>query len=353
MQSCDMEERRVMNEWEKYLDIISQFKGFKYTKIYKVPISLKKWKWVGGVYWKGQIYSIPNAERTGLCINPIERNYNIIGCTKVGTFKWTGGCVYKEKIYGFPRKESSILVIDPGTREMMEEKLDCAYRGEHHYGGICTDKGIVYQPPRDTDHILKVDLNDLTTEEILITKRGEKHRYTASIEHPDGSIYMIPEAGRKVLRVHPITEEIETIGDVLDAYVFGVVVGLDGNIYGYCNEGRGILKIDVIKKQVSRVCEEIGEASSYGSVVGLNGKIYNIPAHGNYIWEFDIEKQSVIQVFCLKENGIAKCAGAGIGHDGTICMIPASGEYIYYLSTEESVDLDEAAMNNRFFNTAY
>lgn len=339
-------------EWKIFGDMIDQYKDNEYTDFSFTKISKIKEKWVGGVFHNGRIYGIINSERRVICIDPSTRTYELFGHTHIGTFKWTGGCYYKGLIYGYPRKENSLLIIDPVLKKVYEKELGTTYRGEHHYSGICTDDGIVYQPPRNTDHILKIDLNQLKVHKIRITEYGIKCRYSSAIQIPDGTIYFIPEPGRKVLRLSPKSEEIDTIGTPFEAMVFGVVLGYDGNIYGFCKDGEGILKIDAKKSRVEWICNDIGCPNCYGSIVGINGKIIGIPAGSKQIWQFDIESQRAEILFELAETGIAKCAGAGIGNDGTICMIPAFGELIYFLGLDRPLKRKEN-MSNCYFNTDY
>lgn len=342
-----------MGEWQNYLETAEKYKDCEYMKFTKTPVSRVKEKWVGGVFCEGDIYGVVNSERKGILIHPETKTYEFFGEAPIGTFKWTGGCCYGDKIYGFPRKENSLLVMDVQTKEIAVREIPTGYRGEHHYGGVCTENGIIYQPPRNCNHILKIDLNTFEVEEIAIADENSKCRYTASVIHPNGDIYMIPERGQRVLVLHPDTDRVEYIGEIMTVIVFGVVVGIDGNIYGFCKDGNGLLKISVQSKSVEMICEEIGRADCYGSVVGVNGKIIGIPADMGNVWEFDVLKQKAQRLFVLEEKGMAKCAGAGVGCDGTICMIPAFGEYIYFVSVDGQVCLPADVMKNRYFNTFY
>ena len=343
----------MKQQWENYLNILEEHKDFKYTKLVKKRISDIKEKLVGGVFYNGKIYGIVNSERKGMCISPEEKEVHMFGKVKVGTFKWTGGCAYQGKIYGFPRKENSLLVIDPEKETLDICKLSTNYRGEHHYGGICTPVGMIYQPPRNTNHILCIDLNSRETKTIPIGTDGKKCRYVSTVLHPNGKVYMLPEEGGRIVALDPETDEWDFWGGELDCRVFGAVVGRDGNIYGYCKQGDGLLKVNVEDGIIERICTEIGNVDSYGSVIVINGKIYSIPATANRIFEFDIDTQQAKMLFQIEEEGVAKCAGGGVGCDGTICMIPDFGEYGYFMASEENVNIEEAKMNNVFVNTSY
>lgn len=335
--------------WAEYSDTVAQYKDIRYHSLQPIRILPKKELCGGGVCVRDHIFGIPNSSRQVLELMPDKNTVKFFGRTRTGTFKWTGSCLFQGIIYGFPRKENSILAINPETERVSVIELDLHYRGEHHYGGVVTPDGTLYQPPRNTDHILRIDLSSFSVSTIPLSLDGERLRYSASVQVPSGEIYLIPEYGFRTAVLFPESGKVEFIGDPFTHLVFGVVVGWDGNIYGFSKEGYGILRVDVAKKTVDWVCQEIGNPDCYGSVVGINGRIYGIPAGGRTIWEFDVTRQTAEALFDVPD-GIAKCAGAAVRSDGTIGMIPCFGEYLYLLSTDGrgSVNLE-----NRFFNTYY
>ena len=167
-----------------------------------------------------------NSSREALVIKTETRSYELIGKTKIGTFKWTGGCGYKGKGYGFPRKDNSLLEIDVCKKIVKEIPLYTHYRGEHHYGGVVTPDGILYQPPRNADHILRIDLNNYETRRIFIPGSKDHYRYSSSVILPNGDIYMIPEFGHRMMVLNTTTEKVELFGNPSDHMVFGAVVGI-------------------------------------------------------------------------------------------------------------------------------
>ena len=301
----------------------------------------------------GMIIGPANSSREVLVIETGAHAYELIGRTKIGTFKWTGGCEYKGNGYGFPRKENSLLEIDICNRSVKEIYLNTRYRGEHHYGGVVTSDGILYQPPRNTDHILRIDLNNYETRKIYIPGGKSHYRYSSSVMLPSGDIYMIPEFGCRMLVLNTATEKVELFGKTSDHMVFGTVVGIDGCIYGYSKEGKGILKLDPATREADFICQNIGNPNCYGAVVGINGKIYGVPADGQIIWEFDVAKQTAKQLFHIDENGYAKCAGGGVSNDGTIAMMPCFGKYIYLMENDRTDSSVVGKLDNRFFNTSF
>ena len=340
-------------EWKEYIKIVSNNKSMKYIRKSVEFTKSKKAYITGNCIMNDCVIGITNSSREVLCYDTIHKKYIQFGKVKIGTFKWTGGCCYKNKVYGFPRKENSVLMIDPMEKSCAEKKLGLSYKGEHHYGGVLTPDGVVYQPPRNTDHVLVINLNTFETSHIPIPEADEKARYSASVLHPSGRIYLIPEYGYKVAILNPKTKQIELIGEKFDHLVFGCVVGYDQNIYGYSKEGDGILKIDTITNKIEWICREIGNPDCYGSIVGVNGKIYGVPAASQKIYEFDIENQRAVAIFWLEEKGIAKCAGACMDENGTIYMLPCFGEHTYILEADKVVNKVHSVEDNMFINTCY
>ncbi|WP_026526302.1 hypothetical protein [Butyrivibrio sp. VCD2006] len=336
------------DEWSDYLRIISEHSDINYSKLKKIRISKRKQQFGGCCLKNGIFFGIPNSSRELLQIDPSSYKASYFGKTRIGTFKWTGGCNFKGNCYGFSRKENSILTFDNENGMACEIGLGTRYRGEHHYGGSMVKGGIVYQPPRNTDHVLKIDLNSFKSTQIKMPGVIGGVRYSCSVLHPNGDIYLIPEFGYKPAILHTDTEKIEYFGEESDYLVFSAVVGMDGNIYGYKKNGNGILCINVKEKTVYSICKTIGEPDCYGSLVGINGRIYGIPAGGNTIWEYDLRNQEVSRAFELDERGYAKCGGGGIAPNGSLVLMPCYGDMIYILECNKA-DL-QVKTNNLFFN---
>ncbi|MCR5237209.1 MAG: hypothetical protein K6E34_08445 [Lachnospiraceae bacterium] len=342
----------LREDWQEYLTTISEYGDIEYSGIEKVRVERKKAAVSGGCYASGYILGITGSSRKVTSVDTVTHAVSAFGQTKIGTYKWTGGCEYEGKCYGFPRKENSLLVIDPVSKTVNTVPLNIAYRGEHHYGGVLTPEGIVYQPPRNTDHVLRIDLNNRETKMVSMPGIEVSCRYSASVFHPDGDIYLMPEFGHRAAVLRYDTEKIEYLDYISDHLVFGMVVGNDGNIYGFSKEGEGLLRLEVKTGKVEFIHKEIGIPDCYGSVVGINGRIYGCPAAGEIIWEYDIEKDHMKPVFNLEEKGYAKCAATGVCPDGTIVFLACFGEYIYFLLPDRK-DINEQKVKSRYFNTFY
>ncbi|MBQ8488143.1 MAG: hypothetical protein IJ535_00015 [Pseudobutyrivibrio sp.] len=338
-----------MNEWDAYYKFVSEHNDVEYDSVETIEVSSAIEKWVGGVNYDGNVFGITNSAQGFLFFNGMTGSYEIFGPPMDGRFKWTGGALYNNKIYGFLRTSNLLLVIDPINMKQSVMELGLDYSEEHHYGGVMTNKGIIYQPPRNTDHILKIDVNNRTAKKISI---GEFGRYSASIQDLSGLIWFLPELRGKIILLDSLTDEIKYIGEPFSDKVFGAVIGFDRNIYGFSETGNGLLKICTLDQKVTWICEEAKDIKAYGTMVGVNGKLYSVPGNGDSVWEYDIVTEKCKKKFTIGE-GRAKCAGAGMARDGSIIMIPAFGNYIYKVNTSTKEMLDNVFLHNRFINNSY
>ena len=228
---------------------------------------------------------------------------------------------------------------------MRDETIDIIplpthYGREHHYSGAVTEDGILYQPPRNTNHILVTDLKDYSVRTIPIgTSKGNylgRYRYSGVIRHPNGNIYMIPEFNERVIKLNPQNNRVSFIGCFLkESRVIGPTVGKDGNIYGFLMFNGGILKIDVNTERVE-ILEKQVVTRCCGTECGVNGKLYGIPAYKNIWYQFDIDTEKIEQIGIPDKDAdgefeFAVGAGAGIGIDGSIYTVPCHGDSIYYM----------------------
>lgn len=321
-------------EFEEFRNYISEHRSIFPIQISKTDINEEgEEKYVGGLEIAGSIKcAIPNTCRSVMCYNNDFTEINRIGTLSDGRFKWTGGGIYNEKVYGFPRASNAIACYDYRKKELTEISLGTKYKGEHHYGGILTETGRIYQPPRDTDHILVIDLNIMKVRKIYLGSSflRLKMRYCGSVYHPNGFIYFLPERGARVIKFNPITEEYQYIGKVIrEAMVFGAVVAEDGNIYGY-GSYRGVLKVDVYNESAEMMFEHL-YFGCYGSKLGVNGKIYGIPGDGEEFWEYDIKCNNIRSCGIYPSEERAKCAGGFTARNGDIHMMPAFGSNLCVL----------------------
>lgn len=298
-----------------------------------LPQMMAEHKWVGGQWIDHVLYGIPN-DMDGI-LKYSNYSSEIIGSLGSRLFKWTGGCYWHGCLYGFSRTSNSLLKLCIGTGKIDYVTGNYIYSGEHHYGGVCTEDGYVFQPPRDSDHILMWDLKKGFSQRIVLD--GEKHRYCGSILHPNGNIYFLPELNDKVIQFNIITREWSYIGNRIDAMVFDAKLAVDGNIYGFSAYCDGILKLDVKKETAEMIHREI-HPGAYGTKQGMNGHLYSIPGDGNIIWDYDPLTDSLDIVYefsyCLK----AKYAGGASTTDGMIYAVPARDNSLLVLTPDAKVN---------------
>lgn len=342
------------SQWKHITDYLESVNDGKYRCEVLQENFEAEYKWVGGVYFQQQIVGIANSGRDCLIIDLGKECASRYGFLPEGTFKWSGGCAWNNCIYGFPRSSSELLCIDfkNGDRTIECVPLPINYSGEHHYGGVCTKEGIVYQPPRNTGSILKINLNTGEIMEIWISKKEKKFFYCGSLLHPNGLIYFFPQYKQRVMVLDPRDDKIYFIGKCISSMVFGASIALDGNIYGYSAYGTGILMIETKTNKTKMIFQD-KRFGCYGSILGIYGSVLGVPGDGDLIYEFDplTKKLSVLEK--LQEKGKAKCAGAAMGPDGSIYCIPAMGTKIYVLRPERKHVIPETIIESTYINNCY
>lgn len=299
------------------------------------------YKWCGGVRDFRYFYAIPNDAQCILKIDMETGTPKIIRIPFSQTRGWTGGAIYQDVLYGFPRSANYLLAMDIKSQTVKMIPLGTNYLEEHHYGGVVTQSGILYQPPRNTNHILKINLNTKKCEKIYIDSVNRKmtYRYTTGVVHRNGLIYFFPERGEKVMVLRLEGERIYFIGDRLNAMAFGGAIACDDNIYGFSAYEEGILYINTQKNTAQMIHREIGVSGCYGTKVGRNGKIYGIPGNQNWIWEYDCVHDIATRKMEMPED-LKECtyAGAAVSDEGDIWCVPVKGGGIslYYVLQENS-----------------
>jgi len=327
---------------KKYSNYVEAHREVKYSVSFReIPPVSAIHKWVGAQNVNGCIYGIPNDMASVLKYT--DKGISYLGVLAEDLFKWTGGCIWNDFLYGFPRSSNCLLKMSLDDEIPKLVKPEKTYSKEHHYGGICTKDGIIYQPPRDSDHILVWDLRQEKSRRIYLkTKiKNKNFRYCGSILHPDGNAYFLPEVGERVIRFNPQTERISQIGDPIDAMVFDAKVAADGNIYGFSAYCDGILKIDVIKESVEMIHQEICPGA-YGTKMGVNGHLYSIPGNGSHIWDFDPLADSLESIYEIPNGLEAKYAGGTTMRNGDIIAVPAKERQLLVLKTDRGkLDIPE------------
>lgn len=306
---------------QKYCSYITENMNVQYKVDFeKLPAVHALHKWVGAQCASDCLYGIPNDMNMILKFSSKGSSY--LGEVGNELFKWTGGCIWDNCLYAFSRTNSNLLKMSLNTKKIEYIHLQEKYRKEHHYGGVCTKSGIIYQPPRDSDHILVWNLREQNSKKICLISE-KKFRYCGSVLHPNGFAYFLPEAGERVIKLDTKTEEWNFIGEPIDAMVFDAKLAEDGCIYGYSAYSLGILKIDVRQDFVEMIHEEI-YPGAYGTKLGINGHLYSIPGEGKFIWDYDPLTDTLKSIYQFEDSKYkAKFAGGASMENGDIYGVPA------------------------------
>lgn len=325
------------NEYDNYDELIEKLNNFviKNDKEPKDIININinkssKFSWAGAQIFNNNIYFIIDSDESILIYNINTNKTKRIGKLSNIKFKWTGGGIYNNKLYCFPRTSNDLMSVDLINDKIELHDLGLNYVKEHHYGGVLTKEGFIFQPPRNNNYILKINLKDNSISKIYIAPKFLKLRYCGSILHPNGMIYFIPEKG-KVICFNPRTNHVSFIGKIIPSYCFDAKICSDGNIYGFSACESGILKIDV-KNNTTQMLHTDINFNSYGTKLGVNGNLYNVPGDGDIFYEYNpISDKINIIGETVEKNLNAKCAGGCIDQYGNIYCTPTQGNYIYII----------------------
>ena len=318
-----MQEQDLLKEY-RALVMKNQALRPSFSKI-EIPVRQNSFQYVGGQIFQGALYTVVNGAERMLRYRIGEGTFGLYGDFGKGNFKWTGGFCFEGRLYMLPRSSNELLIYNPDTESFNTIHCGYDYKGEHHYGGVCTDDGIIYQPPRNTNHILKWDIKVGSCERIEING-GAPCRYCGSVIHPNGFLYMIPEAGHRVIRIKLDTGEVCEIGEPIDGFAFNPVVASDGSIYGFRSR-RGILKIDTASAKVS-ILHPDAPTSAYGTKCGINGRLYSLPGYNRSVWEFNPFDGSLSVCHELENDKDVHYAGGAVDKNADIYAIPVHADSI-------------------------
>lgn len=350
--SKNMDEPKTYAEMlERYRQYVAQNRDIRYSVSFaEIPKTKEVHKWVGAQGYTDKVYFIPNDATQilnyGLYNNAVKKTTQL----ETGPFKWTGGCIWENYLYFLPRTSNDLIAYDLLNEKIKRYTSKYEYTKEHHYSGVCTKEGVVYQPPRNTDHILVWDLKTHDNRQIQLAPSWMKMslRYCGSIIHPNGYAYFFPEHNGRVIKLNLRTEQWCLIGPVISTMVFDAAIGTDGNIYGFSAYCAGMLKITVDNDAVEMIHTEI-RPGAYGTKPGINGKLYSVPGDGDKVWEYDVEKDLLQGIYSCDAEIKAKFAGGVATRAGMLIYTPAKYDKILILIPETGeVEIPEEVHNNFF-----
>ena len=174
--------------------------------------------------------------------------------------------------------DRSIDNVESSTTSMSMKEIgpDFGYGPWNKWGkGVLTPSGIIYCIPYCSDSVLKIDTNigqtngNVTIMNAILPEKGEYKWLSGAISKIDGCIYCMPNTARRILKIDPVNDTVESVGEDLGGQAhkyWGTVADENGIIYGIpCNSTR-IIKID--PTPTIQCDADAGTISTSTSIVG-------------------------------------------------------------------------------------
>lgn len=314
-------------------------------------------KYVGCVHCKDNsgreiCVNINNSAEKTMLYYPYERRVEFIGNLAGLKFSYTGGGFYDGMVYGFMRNSNKLLKIDVNDKQVEEIDIGIpAVQVEsekiiygHHYGGIMLGNVIV-TPPRLSNELYLIDVKAKTykcKQHYLF----DKNHYNGAVLSPNGKIYFTPMKRSCVAEFDLIHQTIRTIGESVSNALFGGITYADGCIYSF-SQNVGLYRINPHENKVEMIRDKTDDGiligGSYGTICHYNGKIYNIPGNSANFYEYNPEtdKCKVVSTFYDGRFNNAKWAGGALLENGNIFLVPAFGRFVAEIEFQGKVNISD------------
>ena len=282
------------------------------------------------------VYGVPGTAKRVLRIRVEDGTMDTFGPSFEGKFKWLRG------------------VEIPA--EYMEKNDESSNEYPH---GCCVAL------PCNHASILKINpFNDLVTTfgmDVIQDCGTDRWLYHGGVLASNGYVYAIPANATKVLKFHPLTEEVCFIGPEFDSGYckwFGGLYASDGCIYGIPHNERGVLQIDPRTDRVSVLMQEDGSPLPPGQWKWHGGlragtKLYGFPNNADDVLVIDcatsIEANSFVpRVYTVEadwgklqsgrhripQDGRYKYLGGALTLDGSFAyLFPCDAEQVLRINT--------------------
>lgn len=165
--------------------------------------------------------------------------------------------------------------------------------------------------------------------------------YGATVYHPDGNIYCIPEDANNVAIINPVTNtaSTSTFGLTIPAggsKFRGAALGADGKIYCIPLASANIMVLDPATNTgfFANYGLNLTAAGKWWGAVRSGDKIYGIPFDSPDILVIDTSANTAFRSnLGLSMTGTVKWAGGGLGKDNKIYCAPVNANDILIIDT--------------------
>ena len=203
------------------------------------------------------------------------------GQYKYSDFVWSNA---DKHIYGIPLDARRVLKFNPNDNSHTFIGPVLRWGWKYQYGTY-DGLGCIYCLPVCTNerNVLKIDTKNSTVTEldIVLPQQGPS-LWSKGVLALDGNNYFMPRRARRMLKLDPRTDTVESVGDDIKGgpckYLEGVL-GIDGCIYGMPWGSKRILKYDPTSGATSDIGQEISRSNFRGGVLARDGCIYAMNRH--------------------------------------------------------------------------
>ena len=342
-------------------------------------------KYLGGVCSPcgRYVYGVPGTARRVMRIRVADGTMDAIGPSFEGKFKWLRGVEIPADAMNspdypwgccvaLPCNSHSILKINPYTDKVTKFGDDTLREGCQspdwlYHGGVLASNGWVYTIPANATRVMKFHP---VTEQIVFL--GPHHtsrcKWFGGIAGSDGCIYGIPHYHNAVLKIDPQTDKVSMMkqsnGDFLPdgnwKWHGGIQAG--DKIYGFPNNSDSVLVVNVPEQRVYTVGGDQGILRSgrhripqdhrykyLGGARTLDGRfVYLFPCDAERVLRIDCETDDLCLVGPLLLDGANKFQNGFACRDGALYGIPQRASGVLRIVPAASTD-DHTVEENKDF----
>jgi hypothetical protein len=302
------------------------------------------------------VYGVPGGATRVLRIHVADGRMDFVGPEFAGKFKWLRGVTVPAAAMdhhprypagcclALPSNTPSILKINPATDEVYAFGSDVIAKacvgvsGWYYHGGNLAPNGWVYAIPANATRVLK--FHPVSDQVVLLGPVWDgPQKWYGGIFGADGCLYGIPHNHAGVLKIDPRHDSVTVLDAPLPEGRWKWHGGLRaGNkIYGFPNNADRVLVIDCGAKEGGTTVYTVGDASILQSGRHRTDQRYKylggaLTLDGAHAYLFPCDAERVLRIDCASDDlilvgpplldGINKFQNGFAGRDGCLYGIP-------------------------------